>query len=463
MHLYAKIIPVFMVLFLVGGLSACTTVRIAEFKEVLDHPEDATPAPIKFTSLRTQLPLGREIGTVRGGCYLSFQKAGQNVLRGAIAQSFIDDMFAEALSVQGYDVVSRLTADFMEEYEDDLLRSEYKISAKIIDADIDTCLDGNTVILKDFFVGSAGYKGKLFLKIQWAVFDNLRKTVVYKTQTEGYTHRKHFNQDGLKLMVNEAFSMAAHNLGADPALHDLIFYGTKPPQNWRTKKKPESRPRAFDPQEAVLINNLPLSTTSLPEHIKDTRKAAVVVQAGAGHGSGYFITDQGHIITNAHVVGNALRVRVVTAGRADKLIAEVLRVDTVRDVALLKLESMPENMNIITLPIKTQWPRVSEDIYALGAPRSTRLMDTVTKGIVSAHRRFYKVHGHSLSFIQGDVSIHGGNSGGPLLDAQGNIVGMSVSGFGMDTEKLNAALNLFIPIEDALKHLDIDLIEPNDP
>ena len=439
------------------SLVACTPVRQVKYKQSLDSPQDASSAPIKFTKLRTQLPVGSEIGQYRESCFLSSQIVGRDFLRRKINQQDIDDIFAETLETQGYDIVSRLSADFAEEYEADLLRSEYQVSAKIIDAQFDACDSKGLNLMNAVSLGLGGAHGKLYLKIKWAVMDNLRRKIIYKTTTEGYVKRNVPNIEGWELMMNEAFGMAAHNLGSDPNFHDVMFFGAPPPQDWKKPNKEKPRPRLYDPHEDVVIDNLTLSNAALLKHIEKTGEIAVLVQAGASHGSGFFITKQGHILTNAHVIGNADRVRIVMAGRKEKLIAEVLRRNPKRDVALLKLEEIPEDLNIATAPIKIQWPQVSEEIYALGAPKFARLQDTLSKGIVSAHRKNFGLYGAKLDFIQGDVSVHGGNSGGALLDANGNVVGIVVSGFSFDAQKTNAALNLFIPIEDALERLHITL------
>lgn len=453
----SKILGLLGMVLCLAVITGCTPVRKAEFINPPENTADSHPAPIKFTNVRVQIPMGQEIGMLRSGCYLRFQKVGQEILKDSINQESMDDTFADTLTRQGYDVVSRLTTDFEEDFEENLLRTEYKISAKIIDGDINACYDGSQIVLDRFILGASGYNGEMYLKIEWAVYDNLRREVIYKTTTEGYTKRKSFNLEGLSLMMNEAFAMAAHNLGGNAEFHDLIFNGKKPTSNRKVSTHAEDRPRIFDPNEIVTITNPPLSTKSITSNIENIRKIGVLIQAGAGHGSGFFIDTQGHIVTNAHVVGDAVRVRVVTAGKKQSLTAEVLRKDKIRDVALLRLEEKPPTLKTNPLPVRVEWPKVSEDIYALGAPQSTRLADTLTKGIVSAHRKNYKAFGASMDFIQGDVSIHGGNSGGALMDTYGNIIGISVAGYAMDEQQRNAGLNLFIPIEDALKRLDINL------
>ncbi len=443
---------------LIITLPACVNVRKAEYSAPLEEPEDSHPAPIKFTKMKVSLPLGDDIGVMRINCLWDFLSVDGKFLH-APSQKLIDDTFTLSLEPLGYDIVSALNIDFDEEMIDEFMRGEYKISAKIIDADIDACGTTNGIFKT---IISPEYKGKLFLKIEWAVYDNLRKTTVYKTVTEGYTNLKQSSSEGLEIMISDAFGMAAHNFGTDKHFHDLIFFGKTPPDDWRKSKKKkntESRPRAFNPMEDVIIKNPPLSKTALNNHIDETLEIAVLVQGGIGHGSGFFITNQGHILTNHHVVGNAMRVRIVTANKKEKLIAEVLRVDKKRDVALLKLEKIPEDLKIETVPIQTIWPKVSADIYALGAPSSTRMQGTLTKGIISAHRKKFKVFGVNMDFIQGDVQTIGGNSGGALLDEYGNIIGLSVAGMYQKIGESDSGLNLFIPIEDALKHLDIELIQ----
>ena len=379
--------------------------------------------------------------------------ANRRLLQAGIEKEELNRVFNDVLEGQGYDVVRYLDLTFDEEIENEYLRTEYRVGGKIIDAKTDTHYkEGERV--GDIVFGNEGFKGDLYLKIEWSVFDALRRTTVYKTVTEGTGKQAHSNIDGLTLMMNAAFEMAVHNLGADEGFHNLLVKGIKPP-DWRNTKKAEQRPLMFETDEEIVLDALPLSRKDFTDVAQAAQNNVVMVQAGAGHGSGFFITRQGHILTNQHVVGNAARVRVVTAGKKEKLIAQVLRVDSARDVALLKLEESPEDLNIALRPLLFDWPKVSEDIYAIGAPQRSALQDTVSKGIVSAHRKNFKRIGTRQDFIQGDVPIHGGNSGGPLLDKHGNIVGISVIGLHMPETKTSADLNLFITVQSALDALNI--------
>ncbi len=451
-------------------MSACTTpVKKVDYKRALSMPEDAHPTPIKFSGIELLLPPGTDIGYElmgktalfgRSFCMMPRIPVNRSVLRRAIDSKFLKQSFHDAMEANGYDVVGSLDISFG--LDDEERRSEYSIKGKVKDAHLDMCNNGGGGDWFSFY-NRPGQRGEMYLAIDWSIYDSLRRYVVYKTRTEGYTKRRYPNQEGLTLMFHDAFEMAVHNLAADPDFYNLIVKGEKPPKTKKQSQKEkrfQDRPRLFDPQEKLTLPAKTLSTQPLGKHIERSRKVAVMIQK-IGHGSGFFISEQGHILTNAHVVGDAMRMRVVTADKENKLIAEVLRVDKARDVALLKLEKIPVDMEIVTLPLRTTWPGVSEDVYALGAPQSHRIFqDTVTKGIVSAHRRGFKIAGVRENYIQADVDVHGGNSGGALLDEYGNIVGMSVMGYSVrGDEGSGIGLNLFVPIDEALARLDIQIQE----
>ena len=410
-----------------------------------------------FSRLRVDIPVGSSIGTLNdnsvAGLSLFAVPADRRMLQRGIDNTELARVFNDVLEGQGYDVVRHLDLTFDEEIENELLRTEYRVSGKIIDAKTNIHNQGRPIIGGSVGIGSGGYSGELYMKVEWSVFDALQRKTVYKTITEGRGKHSDANPDGLILITNAAFEMAVHNLGADQDFYDLFARGIQPP-DWR-KNKADQRPLKYESDEVVELEATPLSRTPFLQQTKKAQAAAVLVQGGAGHGSGFFISKDGHIITNQHVIGNAQRARIVTSGKSDELTAQVLRVDHQRDVALLKLETVPETLNIEVMPLRLDWPSVGEDIYAIGAPKNTRLQDSVTNGIISAHRKDYKVLGTKQDFIQGDITIQGGNSGGPLFDAQGNVIGLSVIGLFIDQSGVSSDLNLFIPIESALQAVNI--------
>ncbi len=448
----------FLLLVVILGLSACAVVGCADvyvkkinYANVDPIPENAHPAPIKFSKLRVLLPPGTEVGIESGmfgpWCWYGKYPVSRRVVSGYAVKD-IKQTFYEAMEANGYDVVENIDIDFRP--EDEEKRAEYFISARVKDVDMSTC----------HALLNTASKGRFYMEIHWSVYDALRRTVVYQAITEGYSHRKTRNLEGRTLLFFDALEMATHNLAADEDFRALILNGTKPPPHWRKNKsnkdKFDDKPRMFDALSPLILEDKPLSIQPFQKHADQSRQATVTLQK-IGHGSGFFISKQGHIITNQHVVGDARRMRVITSDKKHKMIAEVLRVDKIRDVALLKIEEMPKDLNITTLPIRFEPTKISEDVYAIGSPYDAKVLyDTISKGIISAHRT-NKIEGIHLPFIQSDVDIHGGNSGGPLLDEKGNIIGISVSGYGVDGNKASIGLNFFIPIQEALAALDISI------
>jgi S1-C subfamily serine protease len=196
------------------------------------------------------------------------------------------------------------------------------------------------------------------------------------------------------------------------------------------------------------IPTLPLSTTPLSEGSSAVQAAVVTIKLDGGHGSGYFISRDGYLLTNQHVVTDNKFVTVkLTTGR--QLPGEVLRSNAARDIALVKVNES----NMTALPLLLNPPEVASEVYAVGTPIYESLSTTITKGIISAYRTE-----NDLTFIQSDVSTRGGNSGGPIVDRFGNVIATHVLGK-IDPSGQRIDANYSIPIADALKFLAIELIK----
>jgi serine protease Do len=139
-------------------------------------------------------------------------------------------------------------------------------------------------------------------------------------------------------------------------------------------------------------------------------------------GSGFVISDDGYIATNAHVVDRAGKVSVRFADRRE-VDAKIVGVDTKTDVALLKVDSPNGALKPIAFGDSSSL-EVGEWVMAIGSPFG--LEQTVTVGVVSAKERVLGA-GPYDDFIQTDAAINPGNSGGPLLDADGRVVGINTA------------------------------------
>ncbi len=199
----------------------------------------------------------------------------------------------------------------------------------------------------------------------------------------------------------------------------------------------------------VKIPALPRSVTPLSEGTSALQAAIVTIKLENSTGSGFFISKDGYLLTNQHVVKDNKFVTIkLTTGR--EMPGEVLRSHEARDVALVKVNES----SMSALPMQLDPPDVAAEVYAIGSPKGERHSTTITKGIVSAYRTQ-----NDLKLIQSDVAIYPGSSGGAMVDRFGNVVAVSVSGF--QISGVSTSINFFIPIADALKHLAVELINPD--
>ncbi len=137
-----------------------------------------------------------------------------------------------------------------------------------------------------------------------------------------------------------------------------------------------------------------------------------------GQGSGFIVNADGVILTNAHVVRDAKEVTVKLTDRRE-FIAKVLGADPKTDVAVLKIDA--KNLPTVTLG-KTSDLRVGEWVLAIGSPFGFE--NTVTAGVVSAKGRSLP-DDSAVPFIQTDVAVNPGNSGGPLFNTRGEVIGIN--------------------------------------
>jgi serine protease Do len=160
-------------------------------------------------------------------------------------------------------------------------------------------------------------------------------------------------------------------------------------------------------------------------------QTGLVIGPQHSSGSGVIIDAEGYIITNAHVVAGARQVQVVLPGAADSVAgslveigrsvdAKVVGVTTANDLALLKIDNEP---NLRPLPLADYDKiRQGELVFAFGSPEGFR--NTVTMGIVSAVARQIDVDSAAV-YVQTDAPINPGSSGGPLVNVDGELVGLN--------------------------------------
>jgi putative serine protease PepD len=194
----------------------------------------------------------------------------------------------------------------------------------------------------------------------------------------------------------------------------------------------------------------------LPEIYKQSLPGVVEIQAGSAGGSGFVLDEDGHIVTNQHVVEGAtsVTVRFADGQEAD---AEVVGTDPSTDVALLRLRN-PGEVDLTPLPLgSSSSVEVGETVVAIGSPFG--LEGTLTAGVVSAVGREIRApDGFAIDdVIQTDAAINSGNSGGPLLDTAGRVIGIN-SQIQSETGG-NVGIGLAVPI-DTVKDI-VDQLKQN--
>jgi len=201
------------------------------------------------------------------------------------------------------------------------------------------------------------------------------------------------------------------------------------------------------------------SLADLVDSVIDSVVTVVVAKdGGTGFGSGFVYTDDGYIITNYHVIEGAKSIKVMcTDGRERP--AELIDGDELSDVAVIRVL----NLGLTPLAIgDSDTLRVGEDVIAIGTPVDTDYAGTVTKGIVSGIKRTVRVYESSgllektMEMIQTDTTLNHGNSGGPLLNMRGEVVGINTMKY--YASDAGDTLYFSIQINDAVAIAD-DIIE----
>ena len=203
---------------------------------------------------------------------------------------------------------------------------------------------------------------------------------------------------------------------------------------------------------------------------------SVGFRSATGAGTGVILTADGEVLTNAHVVDGASTVRVTLAGESRARTADVIGTDPAADLALLRI---PGASGLPTADLGSSADvAVGDDVVAIGNALALRGGPTVTRGIVSALDRSLDTDSGTITgLIQTDASISSGNSGGPLVNAKGQVIGINTavasSGRGSAAENIGFAIAIdkALPVVEQLRgnasattvgYLGVSTADPDD-
>lgn len=202
--------------------------------------------------------------------------------------------------------------------------------------------------------------------------------------------------------------------------------------------------------------NVGISGALTPAQVYSQNVAAVVtISSPSATGSGFILTENGYIITNYHVIENAIKVEV-TLSNGDSYAAKIIGFDAAHDVAVLKIED--SGLPHVILGSSNDLT-VGDQITVIGNPLG-ELSYTQTVGYISGKDRGISTDNVMINMLQTDASINSGNSGGPMFNMRGEVVGIITAKYS-GTSSSGASIEgvgFAIPIDDVLKKIQ-DLIE----
>ncbi|MBU3176973.1 trypsin-like peptidase domain-containing protein [Clostridium estertheticum] len=173
-----------------------------------------------------------------------------------------------------------------------------------------------------------------------------------------------------------------------------------------------------------------------------------------GVGTGVIFNKDGYILTNYHVVSGAQNVKV-TLSDGKEVSAKVVNYDAASDVAVIKLADNTKVPGVAEFGDSDKL-EVGEPVVAIGNPLGKEFLGSVTTGVVSALNRQVSIENKNLKFIQTDAAINAGNSGGPLVNSKGQVIGINTAKIG---ETGVEGLGFSIPINTITPKIE-NLIKP---
>ena len=186
-------------------------------------------------------------------------------------------------------------------------------------------------------------------------------------------------------------------------------------------------PRAdIDPSVRFYCQDAAEEKLTIQQVYAAVNPATVLVVAEMGEkasiGTGVILTEDGYIVTNAHVIADGQSVLVVLAD-ARQYEAELVGFDSAEDLAVLKAVDAEDLPTAVLGDSDECW--VGDTVYAIGNPLGVELRGTLTQGIISAIDRRVTMDGKAMTMLQTTAALNNGNSGGPLINEYGQVIGIN--------------------------------------
>jgi S1-C subfamily serine protease len=400
------------------ALAGCVApLPIKAFEAQKPLPAPAEPRPIAMTRLVSKIERGARIGTSSGGLLCVPQ--GPMTWR------------------PGLDEV--VTGEVIGVLRDELKKAGYKVpgqSGSLFDdtsADqVDLLLAGAIkVVTLNACTGPQGRSSESSIEIEWQLYERRTRSVVFTAMTGGNFKAEAGGRDA----TLDAAAASLRGLLSQSGFVDAVG----------------SSARAADPVYPSLalavVTVGPGDAAGSQQLLQHAQRAVVRILRGKGHGSGVVVSSDGWVLTAAHVVAGLTGSFDVELADGQKVSGSLLRTSPSADVALIQLPrgAYP------AAPIGTSTAlKVGSPVFAIGTPLQERFSRSVTKGVISALRPK-----DGRTAIQSDVVVHGGSSGGPLIDEHGRVIGLTIQGMALGGQ-IGVGLNEFIGIDDVWRALQVE-------
>lgn len=254
---------------------------------------------------------------------------------------------------------------------------------------------------KEFYVGN---HVMIELASRWTLTNTLTKEEIkssYMRKTSFWNYQYATDSETIQKMVDYSLELSLYDFLGKSRVTEFLNNPKNPMDSifnaWETLK---------------------MDTSSSPvDNFDDAFDATATIKVADGHGSGFFISADGYLVTNHHVIeGNDSAEIKVFLGESEPLTATVVRSNPIFDLALLKVDT--NNLNFLRPGINREVKKGTE-VFAIGTPRHMDLYKTVSAGIISSNRE-----DQGKKVIQSDVKINLGNSGGPMILENGDLLGI---------------------------------------
>lgn len=413
-----KLLYLFAVSILASG---CVSISMKQYSQV-DNPIPINVQAKNFPVFGVA-KIESEIlpGTSIGGMYdtMAMMKTVDHLADGHIVgknPEYYINAVREELELAGYEISG---SGVFFGYDDDW-KARFLVGGRITKAEYNSYTPG------------AGNFSEAGVIVAWEIYDKQVRKVVYKEKIPGYSRNEKTWNLAWDKFLTLAFRNSFKTLLAKKEFIDFFA-------------KYISESGTYEEGGAPINFYKAKAGESREIDIEEVNKASVAIKTESGHGSGFIINPEGYAVTNYHVVaGRNIFDALLKGGKP--IDAQVIRTNPDKDLALIKL--VGEEYDYLPLGDSRE-AKVGDVVYVVGTPLDLDYANSLTKGVLSGIRKDKKL---GITYLQTDAAVNLGNSGGPLINMQGEVVGVvSQRLFASEAEGLAFAIS----IDDAKKYLNL--------